>query len=350
VAYTHQGWLTEDQAYLLMGDESDEQFQGHGTRTYIWNLADLAAPINTGNFTNTTASIDHNIYIKGGYAYLASYRAGLRIFDISDIANANLSEVAYFDIYPADDNAQFNGAWSNYPFFASETVIVSGIEQGLYVLTPNLIVDPPGTPTANIVAPTNGGILTGSVLIQIDANDVEDTIGSLDVTWSVNGGTVQTTLHNIGSGFYEATWDTTLIRDGAYTIDVVATDSMNQTGNDSVNVTVDNVVDVTMHVGNLEGIPAVNIREGNWNAEVIVTVHDAFENLVSNATVSGSWGSCVTGSDGSCRMAQSQIDQNISSVIFVVNDITLAGFVYDMIDNHDPNGDSDGTTIEIVKP
>ena len=34
----------------------------------------------------------------------------------------------------------FNGAWSNYPFFASGTVvIVSGIEQGLFVLRPILV-------------------------------------------------------------------------------------------------------------------------------------------------------------------------------------------------------------------
>lgn len=31
---------------------------------------------------------------------------------------------------------EFNGAWSVYPFFDSGTVIVSGIEQGLFVLKP----------------------------------------------------------------------------------------------------------------------------------------------------------------------------------------------------------------------
>ena len=32
---------------------------------------------------------------------------------------------------------EFNGTWSNYPYFDSGTVIASGIEQGLFVLRPN---------------------------------------------------------------------------------------------------------------------------------------------------------------------------------------------------------------------
>ena len=38
--------------------------------------------------------------------------------------------------YPSSDSASFNGAWSNYPYFESGNVIVSGIEQGLFVLRP----------------------------------------------------------------------------------------------------------------------------------------------------------------------------------------------------------------------
>merc|ERR1712157_344243 len=39
-----------------------------------------------------------------------------------------------FDVYPNSDSANFNGAWSNYPYFPSGTVVVSGIEQGLFIL------------------------------------------------------------------------------------------------------------------------------------------------------------------------------------------------------------------------
>ena len=134
--YTHQSWLTEDHVYVLLGDELDEQSFGHNTRTYMWDVSDLDNPVLDGNFTATTPAIDHNMYIKGTYAYQSNYRAGLRILDISDISNTNLIEEAYFDIYPSSDSASFNGAWSNYPYFDSGVVIVSGIEQGLFILQP----------------------------------------------------------------------------------------------------------------------------------------------------------------------------------------------------------------------
>ena len=87
---------------------------------------------------STTEVIDHNQYIVGEYTYQANYQAGLRILDIEGIASNNLTEVAFFDVYPAGNEDSFNGSWSVYPFFESGVVIVSGIEQGLYVLQPRI--------------------------------------------------------------------------------------------------------------------------------------------------------------------------------------------------------------------
>ena len=136
VGYTHQGWLTEDHASFLLDDELDERQDGVNSSTYIWNVADLNAPTMTGVYRGPSTSIDHNLYIRGNRAYQSNYRSGLRILDITNIATASLNEVAFFDIFSIDDAAEFNGAWSNYPFFASGIVIVGGIEQGLFVLRP----------------------------------------------------------------------------------------------------------------------------------------------------------------------------------------------------------------------
>jgi choice-of-anchor B domain-containing protein len=139
--YTHQGWLTEDQRYFLVDDELDEENYGHNTYTYIWDLANLDAPILMGHYTGPTPSIDHNQFIKGNYSYQADYRSGFRLLDISQIASATLSQFGYFDTYPSSNTADFSGAWGNYPFFASGTVIVSSIGEGLFVLRPQNIVD-----------------------------------------------------------------------------------------------------------------------------------------------------------------------------------------------------------------
>ena len=136
VGYTHQGWLTEDHKYFLLDDELDEKNSGVKSTTYIWDVADLNAPTVKGVYTGQSTAIDHNLYIRGSRAYQGNYRSGLRILDITNIGAANLSEVAFFDVYPLDDAPQFSGAWSNFPFFPSGIVIVGGIEQGLFVLKP----------------------------------------------------------------------------------------------------------------------------------------------------------------------------------------------------------------------
>lgn len=135
-AYTHQGWLTEDRRYFLIDDELDEVEQGGQTKTYIFNVESLVNPTHTGTYQGATEAIDHNQYVKGNRSYQANYRSGLRILDTSVVDRGILEEVAYFDVYPEDDEPEFNGAWSNYPYFKSGLVVVSGIEQGLFVLRP----------------------------------------------------------------------------------------------------------------------------------------------------------------------------------------------------------------------
>jgi len=134
VAYAHQGWLTEDQAYFLLGDEGDEGTNLHNTRTYIWDVSDLHKPQLIGTYTAPLPAIDHNLYIYNGLVYEANYRSGLRILDAALIPQGKLTEVAYFDTYPPNNATNFNGAWSVYPFFISGSIIVSDIERGLFVL------------------------------------------------------------------------------------------------------------------------------------------------------------------------------------------------------------------------
>jgi choice-of-anchor B domain-containing protein len=135
-AYTHQGWLTPDQRYFILDDELDEQEQGGQTKTYIFDVQQLDNPSLIGVYNGVAESIDHNLYTKGNRVFQANYRSGLRVLDSSRVSEGLLSEVGFFDVYPPDDEPEFNGAWSNYPYFPSGNVVVSGIEQGLFVLKP----------------------------------------------------------------------------------------------------------------------------------------------------------------------------------------------------------------------
>ncbi len=140
-AYTHQGWLTEDQRYYILGDELDESFFGFNTRTIIFDLLDLDNPQVLFEYEGQTEAIDHNGYVVGDNFYLASYRAGIRVMDISDIANSNMSEVKYFDTYPNNNGADFDGVWNVYPYFESGNILISDLDRGFFLVTdPDLTI------------------------------------------------------------------------------------------------------------------------------------------------------------------------------------------------------------------
>jgi len=139
-AYTHQGWVTDDHQVALMDDEQDEYNLGSNqqfTKTYYWDIRSLRAPVLKSVFQSSERSIDHNQYIIGNLVYQANYESGLRILSINR-ATETLSQVGYFDVYPARTAAQFNGAWSVYPYFPSGNIAISSINHGLFMVKANV--------------------------------------------------------------------------------------------------------------------------------------------------------------------------------------------------------------------
>lgn len=134
IGYTHQGWFTENQRFFLLGDELDEQRVGFNTRTVVFDFEDLDNPKFHMNYIGSTPAIDHNGYVKGNKFYLANYRAGIRIIDISDIASMSMTEIGYIDTFPSNDSAGFSGAWNVYPYFESGNIVISDINSGFILV------------------------------------------------------------------------------------------------------------------------------------------------------------------------------------------------------------------------
>ena len=111
-----------------------------------------------------------------------------------------------------------------------------------------------------------------------------------------------------------------------------------------------------MHVGDLDG--ASSTQQNTWTATATLTIHTSSHDPLANAMVSGSWNdgstsstsSCTTNASGQCATAKSGIAKKTASVTFTVTNVVLAAFVYKPADNHDPDGDSNGTTITVIKP
>ena len=93
-----------------------------------------------------------------------------------------------------------------------------------------------------------------------------------------------------------------------------------------------------------------------WFATVTVTVHERSNShkRVTNATVKGDWSnggtsSCTTDVSGQCVVSKSAVSKKTASLMFTVSDVTHA-LTYTSADNHDADGDSNGTSITVMRP
>jgi choice-of-anchor B domain-containing protein len=133
--YIHQGWTTEGDRYFIQDDEADViQGGAETTRTLVWDLSDLEDPVLAREFMGSLPASAHNLYVKDRFAYQANYRYGLHVLDVSDPENPR--ETGTFDTTPFLEGPGFSGAWSTYPFFRSGTVIVTSVQEGLFLLKP----------------------------------------------------------------------------------------------------------------------------------------------------------------------------------------------------------------------
>ena len=92
-------------------------------------------------------------------------------------------------------------------------------------------------------------------------------------------------------------------------------------------------------------------------AQVTITVHDGSHNPVSGAVVDGTWsadasgpGSCTTDGGGTCTITSDLMPKKgTSSAIFTIDNVNPVIWNYTWVDNHDSDGDSSGTAIQVNK-
>ena len=108
-----------------------------------------------------------------------------------------------------------------------------------------------------------------------------------------------------------------------------------------------------IHVGDLDGTRTIS--GPNWQARVVVRVHNQAETPVPGATVTGRWSggfsgtvACATDAAGQCVFDTSPMPKRNAQVTFEVTGLSGAQS-YQATANHDPDGDSDGRTITVLK-
>jgi subtilisin len=111
-----------------------------------------------------------------------------------------------------------------------------------------------------------------------------------------------------------------------------------------------------IHVGDLDG--AGSSTGKTWTAKVTIRIDTAAHGAVSGAVVSGTWSngssgtaSCTTTSNGTCTVQKTKLTKaSVASVTFTVSGVTKSASTYLPAANHDPDSDSNGTSIVVLRP
>ena len=203
-SYTHQGWITEDFKYYILGDESDEINFGFNTKTIVLDLTDLDNPIHSFDYSGPTLATDHNGYVNGNLFYLANNAAGLRVIDISDISNGEMTEIGSFDSHPLNDFAGYEGIWSTYPYFESGNIVISDREGFFVVKSSTLATENNSFTNFNIYPnPTSNTIHINAIQFPVKNIKIYDLGGKLLKSKNYNSEiNIKTNISNFSNGIY----------------------------------------------------------------------------------------------------------------------------------------------------
>ena len=132
-SFTHSVSVTSNNEYAVTADETA------GSWLTLYNVSDPENLIETDRIRSSSSNngIPHNPFILNDELIVSSYYThGITVHDMS--RPHNLVEIANYDTNPLETGT-FNGSWGVYPFFPSGLFIVSDIEEGLFILQPEII-------------------------------------------------------------------------------------------------------------------------------------------------------------------------------------------------------------------
>ncbi|MDL1892263.1 choice-of-anchor B family protein [Sphingobacteriales bacterium CHB3] len=127
---THNVWTTKDRRYAITTDEVGSTAKN----LKVWDMQNLPTVSTTpvATFTPNPADIVHNVFIRGDYAYVAWYTAGLRVVDIANPTSP--ADAGGYDT-STQPPGSYNGMWACYPYFPSGKIIGSDMQNGLYIFS-----------------------------------------------------------------------------------------------------------------------------------------------------------------------------------------------------------------------
>lgn len=128
--FTHNTWLSDNSNVLFTTDEVDNSFLTAYDVSDPFNIKELDK-IQQNPGMN---SVVHNTYVRNDYAVTSWYKEGVVIVDGS--RPENLVITGYYDTSPLA-GAGMDGDWGVYAYLPSGNLLVSDMQEGMYVLAPD---------------------------------------------------------------------------------------------------------------------------------------------------------------------------------------------------------------------
>ena len=220
------------------------------------------------------------------------------------------------------------------------------------------------SPTVSSISPTDAAtdVTIGTDVVVTFSEPVNPTtVTNSTFSLSDGVGNVSATI-TLSSGNTVATLDPTadLANNTEYTVTVTigVEDATGNTLASQFTSTFTAVASSTgIHVGDLGG-QGVKLQKGKWEAIVTITIHDGSHNPVTNTTVSGDFNqngtfvdslTCTTDGTETCSIDSGQLSSKQGKTAFTVTGVSHDTLTYNATANHDPGGDSDGTSITVSK-
>lgn len=135
LSFTHNVWPSDDNKYIFSTDERA------GSKIDAFDISDptnikFLSSFQPEDIKGDGVSIPHNAHYINGFLVVSWYTSGCIIMDVHD--PTNMIQVGAYDTYDGL-NGGFYGSWGAYPWLPSGNILVSDMNTGLYVLSPDYV-------------------------------------------------------------------------------------------------------------------------------------------------------------------------------------------------------------------
>lgn len=127
--YNHSGWITEENDFYYMADED----HGHAIKAIdVSDYSDLEIVSTFDAEEEQDIAIPHNLIVHEDKLYVSYYYNGLQVYDIKDPGNP--IRIMHYPTSNIPNGLSYEGAWGVYPFLPSGNILVSDMQEGLFVI------------------------------------------------------------------------------------------------------------------------------------------------------------------------------------------------------------------------